>query len=165
MEQNLRQSLRQYHHLFDGGRCSGWELEELFVKAIKSDTASNHLSKWRESGHDDKEDILVIENGKEYHIQIKSGKFSGKRNSILQLSGHRLGRYNEDLNEITDYLNNRKANYIAVPYKKLKNVYGRSHVYRLCYIDYYILAEIERQNWSNMGSNFETKINMEFCSN
>ncbi|MCY4170026.1 MAG: hypothetical protein OXE59_06345 [Bacteroidetes bacterium] len=157
MEQNLRQSLSQYHHLFDGGRCSGWELEELFVKAIKSDTDANHLPKWREAGHDDMEDILIIENGNEYHIQIKSGKFSGKRDPKLQLSGHRLGRYNGDLNEITDYLNNRKANYITVPYRKLEDDYGRYHIYRLCYIDHYILAEIESQNWCKHGRQFRNQ--------
>jgi len=33
----------------------------------------------------------------QYHLQIKSGKYSGKRDPKLQLSGHRLGRYNRDL--------------------------------------------------------------------
>lgn len=34
MEQALRQNLEKYHALFDGGRCSGWELEELLFNQI-----------------------------------------------------------------------------------------------------------------------------------
>ena len=151
MEQNFRQLLNQYHDLFDGGRCSGWELEELFVKAIKSDTNANHLPKWREKGHDDKEDILVIENGKQYHVQIKSGQIKGKKDPKLKLSGHRLTRYDGDLEQITNYLNRRKANFITVPYRQLENEQGRSHIYRLGYIDHYILAEIDSRDWIKRG--------------
>jgi len=157
MEQNLRQLLKKYHELFDGGRCAGWELEELFVKAIKADTSANHLPKWREKGHDDKEDILVIENGREYHVQIKSGRLSGRKNPRLQLSGHRLGRFGGNLKQITDYLNDRTANYISVPYRRLENDHGRSHIYRLCYIDHYILAEIDSKNWTRHGGQYRNR--------
>ena len=157
MEQNLRQLIQQYHNLFDGGRCSGWELEELFVKAIKSDTNENHLPKWREAGHDDREDILVIENGKEYHVQIKSGRFSGKLEPRLQLSGHRLGRFNGDLDAITDYLNRRTANYISVPYRKREDDYGRSHIYRLCYIDHFMSGMINANEWTQQGKHYRNK--------
>ena len=68
MLQSLKGLLRKYHALFSGGRCSGWELEELIVKAIKFDTQKNHHVKWREGGHDFEEDILVKTNGKSYSI-------------------------------------------------------------------------------------------------
>lgn len=157
MEQNLRQLLKKYHELFDGGRCTGWELEELFVKAIKSDTSANHLPKWREAGHDDKEDILVIENGKEYHVQIKSGKFTGRPTPRLQLSGHRLGRFKGNLGKITEYLNQRPADYISVPYRKLENDHGRSHIYRLCYIDHHILSGLKSNDWKKHGAQYRNE--------
>jgi len=156
MEQNLRPLLKQYHDLFDGGRCSGWELEELFVKAIKSDTRANHLPKWREAGHDDKEDILVIENGKKYHVQVKSGRIT-KRDPRLQLSGHRLGRFKGDLEDITEYLNNPPANYIATPYRLLENDQGRSHIYRLCYLDRFMLAGIDSKKWVKHGAQWRNE--------
>ena len=42
MVQSLRHDLHRYHDLFSGGRCQGWELEELIVRAIKSDAQANH---------------------------------------------------------------------------------------------------------------------------
>jgi len=156
MEQNLRQLLKQYHDLFDGGRCSGWKLEELFVKSIKSDTNANHLPKWHEAGHDDKEDILVVENGKEYHVQVKSGRIT-KRNPRLQLSGHRLGRFKGDLEQISDYLNNLPANYIATPYRLLEDDQDRSHIYHLCYIDRFMLSGIKSENWYKHGRQYRNQ--------
>ena len=38
MLQDLESSLRKFHALFGGGRCDGWQLEELLVRAIQSDT-------------------------------------------------------------------------------------------------------------------------------
>ena len=66
MEQALRQSLEKYHYLFDGGRCSGWELEELVFKAIQSDNTAGHHAAWQEGGHDDQADIRVRVNGEVY---------------------------------------------------------------------------------------------------
>lgn len=57
MLQRLHHDLKKYHDLFTGGRCSGWELEELIVNAIKADTQAQHHVRWREAGHDDKADI------------------------------------------------------------------------------------------------------------
>jgi hypothetical protein len=79
MEQSFRNSLAKYHKLFDGGRCQSWELEELLVKAIKANNIAQHLPKWIEGGHDDKENILVIVNGKSHPLQMKSGKIKGKK--------------------------------------------------------------------------------------
>ena len=53
MEQTLRQYLEKYHDLFDGGRCSGWELEELVFKAIQADSTAGHHATWTEGGHDE----------------------------------------------------------------------------------------------------------------
>ena len=121
MEQNLRQLRKQYHDLFDGGRCSGWESEQHFVRAIKS------------------------------------GKLSGKQNPRLQLSGHRLDRFGANLEHATDYLNQRTAYFISVPYGKFEDDSGRFHIYCLCYVDYYILAEIDSQNWRKHGAQYRNE--------
>lgn len=102
MLQNLNKGLTRFHELFDGGRCDGWGLEELIVKAIKSDTSAHHHVFWKEAGHDDKTDIIVRINGGEFPIQIKSGKIYS--NGRLVLSGYRLGRFKGDFEKITDYL-------------------------------------------------------------
>ncbi len=47
MQQNFRQYLEKYHDLFDGGRCSGWELEELIYKSIQSDNTAGHHATWK----------------------------------------------------------------------------------------------------------------------
>ena len=136
MEQHFRQSLATYHHLFDGNRCKGWELEELVFKAIKSDKTTNHSPKWQGAGHDDKADILVNVNGTSHQIKIKSGEIRMKRNktTILSLSGYRLGRFEDDLSAISAYLNNKNVNILSVPYRKIDGDEGRKHIYRLCYI-------------------------------
>ena len=160
MEQHFRNSLTNYHKMFDGGRCQGWELEELIVNAIKSDTKANHLPKWKEGGHDDAEDILVVINGKKHKLQIKSGKLtkSKKSNQSLVLSGHRLGRFKGDFDKISEYLNNHKADILSIPYRKEDNDYGRRHIYRLCYIPSKMLSGIKGYDWTKEKS-------MHVCTN
>lgn len=154
MEQNFRQSLARYHELFDGGRCQGWELEELIVKAIKSDTTANHFVRWQEAGHDDEADIVAMTNGTAHQIQIKSGKISNNRDGekILTLSGHRLGRFGGDLEDISNYLNQREANIISVPYRQQEGVEGRKHIYRLCYIPVEVMQGIDEEDWETIGA-------------
>jgi len=74
MVQSLRHDLHRYHDLFSGGRCQGWELEELIVRAIKSDAQANHHPLWRESGHDDKADIVIHQGTRPHYVTIKSGR-------------------------------------------------------------------------------------------
>ena len=156
MEQHFRNYLADYHKLFDGGRCQGWELEELIVKAIKSDTSANHLPRWQEAGHDDKADILVTTSNANYNIQIKSGQITNNQEmgKILTLSGHRLGRFENDLQAISDYLNNRDAEVISVPYRKHDGNQGRQHIYQLCYVPTDLLKGINHQNWQPKGKQF-----------
>ena len=71
MLQRFKRDLEKYHELFAGGRCSGWEQEELIVAAIKSDTTAHHHVIWSEAGHDTKADIQVRTNGDIHLIEIK----------------------------------------------------------------------------------------------
>ena len=152
MLQRLERDLRKYHELFSGGRCSGWEQEELVVAAIKSDTAAQHHVFWQEAGHDDKADIRVRTNGDEHPLQIKSGQV---RAGNLILSGHRLGRFGGVMEDITDYLNANSANLIAIPYKKLDDANGRQHIYQVSYVDVELLTELSADDWEIDGNNYE----------
>ena len=154
MLQNLENFLRKYHELFSGGRCTGWELEELVVKAIKADTKANHHVKWKEGGHDFTEDISVNTNGTIYSLQIKSGQI---QKNCLILSGNRLGRFNGDFSKITQFLNNKKDNIISVPYAVVDDERGRAHIYKLVYIDISLITGIKKNKWEQKGTQYIQK--------
>lgn len=151
MLQRLQRDLKKYHDLFDGGGCSGWELEELIVAAITSDTQTQHHVRWREAGHDDLADIVVQTNGIEHAIQIKSGQVNGKAGK-LTLSGHRLGRFDGNIQAITRYLNANNANVITVPYHKVDGEQGRQHIYQVCYVDVRNLTGLVDTRWTRKGT-------------
>ena len=151
MLQSLRRDLETYHRLFDGGRCSGWQLEELIVKAIKSDTQANHHVLWSEAGHDDVADITVHVNSVSYQIQVKSGQIIQQN---LKLSGHRLGRYEGNLSKITNYLNSKSAHLLSIPYVKVDDRSGRRHEYTVCYIDIKYLQGITPDGWEKPGASY-----------
>lgn len=148
MEQSFEQYLTKYHELFSGGRCSGWELEELILKAIQSDNNAQHHPVWREAGHDDKADITVQVNTQKHALQIKSGKL---QKGHLILSGHRLGRFNGDLLLITTYLNNINVEIISVPYQKVDDTDGRHHSYQIVYFSAEILKDLAENTWYEHG--------------
>lgn len=147
MLQHLKRNLESYHELFDGGRCSGWELEELVVKAIKSDTQAQHQVYWKEAGHDDKADILVRTNGQEHSIQIKSGEVKANR---LVLSGHRFGRFNGDLNQITRYLAAKTDNMLSIAYERVDDDRGRQHIYQVSYVRINTIKP-DKTGWDKKG--------------
>lgn len=151
MLQSLSRFLKEYHSLFSGGRCSGWELEELIVKSIKSDTQANHHVKWREGGHDYKEDVHVKTNGKSYSLQIKSGQIT---KDYLSISGNRLGRFQKNFSKITDFLNGKKDNIISIPYKKIDDHRGRLHHYKIAYVDADLIKGLEKHRWVESGKSF-----------
>ena len=152
MLQHLRADLQKYHDLFRGGRCSGWELEELVDRAIKSDTQAQHHSKWKEAGHDDQADIVVQVNGSSHKVQIKSGKWSGKLNPELILSGHRLGRFEGNMPSITEYLNAPKASILAIPCVKADNEQGRTFSYDVGYISEETIVGLDVHKWQKKGA-------------
>ena len=156
MEQKFRSLLAEFHKLFDGSRCSGPLLEELLVNSIKSDTHSNHHVTWVENKHDDKYDIKVETNGKQHFLELKSGTVTGKGSAkALTLSGHRLGRFDEDLFKISDYLNTSDSQIISVPYRRVDNKVGRSHYYRVTYINADILKGVSGADWVKSGKQFK----------
>ena len=154
MLQHFRNSLTEYHRLFDGGRCDSWQQEELIVKAIQSDTQSQHQAFWTEGGHDDQADVRVRTNGEEHAIQIKSGRIKKSRGGVEQLvlSGHRLGRFDGVMEDISAYLNGRDAQILSVPYRRVDGEQGRQHKYRVCYIAAEVLAQVDPRAWERRGA-------------
>ncbi len=148
MLQRFQSDLRKYHDLFSGGRCLGWEQEELLVNAIKSDTQVHHHVVWREKGHDDQADLRIKTNGTVHLVQVKSGEI--RREASLILSGHRLGRFNGNLKDITAYLNGMVSNILAVPYRKVDGERGREHIYRVCYVEIRYLTGLTPHGWNGL---------------
>lgn len=166
MQQTLKKDLTAYHNLFQGGRCSGWELEELLVRAINSDTTVGHHVQWTEKGHDDSADIVVSHNGLKDYMQIKSGQVNNTKFidaagdslgmfKVINISGHRLGRFKGDLTEITDYLNNRPAHILAVPCVQTDSKTGRTFVYTVSYLDMKYLTGISDTGWTRRGKQWD----------
>lgn len=149
MLQQLRSDLAKFHGLFGGQRCSGTQLEELIVVAIKSDTQAQHHVRWQEAGHDDQADITVQTNGEAHPMQIKSGQM---RDDRLILSGHRLGRFQGVLAQIAGYLNTPCADILAVPYRRVDGDMGRQHIYRICYVDKEIMTGLDANDWTRRGA-------------
>ena len=133
MIQNLENDLKTFHNLFRGGRCEAWQLEELIVRAIKSDHSKIESVAWTGRGHDVGKDVRITEeNGKVNDIQIKSGKVE---KSNMTVSGHRTGRFKGDLNKITEFLNSSKYDTFLIPYYKEENELGRRFIYKIFYAD------------------------------
>ncbi len=142
MLQALEKDLRKFHELFQGGRCQAWQLEELIAKAIRSDFNKSERVVWKGNGHDIGCDILVNDN---IEIQIKSGAVDSK---YLTLSGHRLGRFKGNLQEITNFLNQNLYLLIAVPYYDKDCELGKSHIYQIFYLDTKMLKLNDYAKWN-----------------
>ena len=169
MEQKFRSLLGDFHELFDGSRCSGHLLEELLVNSIKSDTRSKHHAIWDENTHDDNHDILVEEtNGQRHYLEVKSGKISGKGVAkVLTLSGHRLGRFEGDLDRISDYLNRSVSQIVSVPYRRIEDSGGRNHLYKITYIQSKVLKGVKGADWRKIRKQFRAtnELGVEFTLN
>ena len=155
MCQHLRKDLQAYHAIFQGRKCSGWELEELFVRAIKSDTTAQHHVQWKGAGHDQDADIRVRTNGTEHPIQIKSGQVKNVKSMgciALVLSGYRLTRFEGNLGAMTEFLNCLPAPIIAMPCCKEDGESGRAFIYTLTYIDQSVLTGLAIGLWKKKGS-------------
>ena len=164
MQQALRQNLEKYHDLFDGGRCSGWQLEELIYKSIQSDNTAGHHATWKEGGHDDQADIRVRVNNEIYPLQIKSGeikqiKSGNERKPHLVLSGHRMTRFKSDFKAITEYLNEERADFLSIPYRKVDDETGRHHTYQIVYVEGMYLRHLNPDQWERVGSSSWKQIN------
>ncbi|MCE2687200.1 MAG: hypothetical protein LW595_01450 [Rickettsiales bacterium] len=119
-----------------------WQLEELIAKAIRSDFNKSERVVWKGNGHDIGCDILVNDN---VEIQIKSGAVDSK---YLTLSGHRLGRFKGNLQEITNFLNQNLYLLIAVPYYDKDCELGKSHIYQIFYLDTKMLKLNDYAKWN-----------------
>ena len=151
MEQFLEQDLEKYHKLFGGGRCSGTQLEEFIFRAIQLDSETGHHAMWQAGGHDIEADIRVITNETVHLLQIKSGSV---RNRKLRLSGYRLGRFGENLEEITKYLNSINSEILSVAYHPQDDEKGRKHIYQIMYVGNDYLHQLNPSSWEKSGTRF-----------
>ena len=140
MQQILRRNLKEYHHLFNGGGCSGQCLEELIFQSIRLDYNAAHPA-----------DICVTVNGETYPLEIKSGIVKGR---YLTLSGHRLGRFEGELEQITSYLNSRKSEMLSVSYRRSAEDRG-IHLYQIMYVDATYFHDLNPSSWKKIGGRWE----------
>ena len=129
MLQNFEKSLIEFHKLFQGGRCQAWQLEELLAKAIRSDFSVAEKVTWKGNGHDIDADIIVNDS---HYLQVKSGKIKNK--NYLEISGHRLGRFQGDFEKIKNFLNKSSYIIVSIPYEEAKDSKGIIHTYKIFYV-------------------------------
>lgn len=137
MLQHLEKNLIEFHKLFQGGRCQAWQLEELVAKAINSDFNAIDKAFWKGNGHDIEADISVGP----FKISVKSGtiKKNKQKQERLVISGHRLGRFEGNLDLISEFLNSNEYLLISVPYFTTESENGKQHSYQLIYMNADIL--------------------------
>ena len=149
MRQILRRNLKEYHNLFNSAGCSGRCLEELVFLSIKLDPVG-HYATWKRVSPDNQADICVTANGETYPLDIKSGIM--KRN-YLTLSGPRLQRFGQDIEQITAYLNNREAQILSASYRSAED--RGMHLYQIIYVDATYLYDLNPSNWEKTGERWE----------
>lgn len=161
MLQHLEKNLIEFHKLFQGGRCQAWQLEELVAKAINSDFRAKDKAFWKGNGHDIEADISIGD----FKISVKSGKIkkNRKKEERLTISGHRLGRFEGDLDKISNFLSSNNYLLIAVPYYENENHNGKQHIYQLIYMNADILKP---SNWNiKYSKKDKSKISQYYCTN
>ncbi|MDE0481603.1 MAG: hypothetical protein OXI67_03385 [Candidatus Poribacteria bacterium] len=163
MKQTFQHNLKKYHELFDGGRCSRWKLKELVFKSIQSDSTAGHHATWQEGGHDDQADIRVRVNGVVYPLHIKSGeikqiKAGDEKKPHLVLSGHRLGRFEGNFEDMTEYLNTDRANFLSISYRKVDDDSGRHHIYQIVYVEGRYLHQLTPSQWEQVSKSVGNKL-------
>ena len=95
--QSLKINLLNHHKLYKKIRCKAEYLEEILTLAFRS---AKFNVVWKPASHDKKKD-LIVEN---INLSVKSGVLMPRKN-FLEISGHRLTRFNRNLMNITQYLN------------------------------------------------------------
>ena len=163
MQQTLQQSLEKYHNLFDSGRCSGWEFEELIYKSIQSDKTVGYRATWREEGPHDRTNIRVRINGEIYPLQIqacdiKKTTSGDQRKPHLVVSGERLARFRGNLEAITKHLNKERGDLLGVHYRQVDDHTGKYHIYQLLHVEAKYYRQLNSDQWKKVKSNW-TQIN------
>lgn len=139
---NLKDNLLNHHKLYKEIRCKAEYLEELLTSALK---LSGFKVVWKPASHDKKKD-LVVENN---NISVKSGVLMPKK-EMLEVSGHRLTRFNHNLEKITQYLN-KSTDTLCVynPERKSTN-----HKYSLALIKKEKFSGLEESKWNDLGKTY-----------
>ena len=141
---SIKKNLDLHHQLYKKIRCKAEYLEELIVSSLRS---NSFVVDWDPASHDKEKDIVVNKTNK---IQIKSGTLQKRKNTIT-ISGHRLGRFQGNLKEITDYLNSSLSDIISV-FNPDKN--SKKHLYTVAYISREILKGLHYDKWEKEKTSY-----------
>ena len=159
MQQTLQENLEKYHDLFDRGCCSNWQLEELIYKSIQSNNTADYHATWREEGPDDQANVRVRINGETHPLQIQYGEIkkttSGdQRKLYLVISGQSLVRFKGDFKAITEHLNQERADFLSVHYRKVDDDTGKHHIYQILYVEARCRGQLNSDQWKTVKSNW-----------
>ncbi len=106
-KEKLEQDVHQYHELFQKNRCSSSELEELLTRAVGHSPEYQGKVDWESGSHRTGTDFDVVHGDMIEGASVKSGVWKFKE-SMLELSGYRLGRFEENnelrLVDVTSFL-------------------------------------------------------------
>ena len=160
MQQTLKENLEKYHDLFDSGRCSGWQLDELIYKSIQSNKTADYHATWREEGPDDHTNVRVWINGEIHPLHIRYGEikktWSGhQRKPHVVLAEQSLVRFRGDLKATTKYLNEERADFLSVHYHTVDDNMGRYHIYQILYLEARYCGQLNLDQWKTAKSNWK----------
>lgn len=143
----FKEKIKSHHELYKKIRCKAEYLEEIIVQSLRS---TKEKVKWNPAGHEQEKDILVNDT---YKIQIKSGTLT---QSKLKVSGHRLGRFENNFNKITDFLNKLDSDIYATtnPSPRMST---NEHKYHLYYVNKKAITGIKKEDWEKSGAGYKNK--------
>tara|TARA_B100002051_G_C16524386_1_gene529398 strand:- start:113 stop:670 length:558 start_codon:yes stop_codon:yes gene_type:complete len=140
--QNLKKNLLDHHKVYKKIRCKGEYLEEVLTSSFE---LSGFNVSWKPGSHDKKKDLIVRNNS----LSVKSGVLMPKK-KMLEISGHRLTRFDRNLNKISKYLNN-STDTLSVYNPKRKSL---DQKYSLAFIKKEKFSGIVESKWKDLGKSY-----------
>ena len=140
--ENLKNKLLKHHDLYKKIRCKAEYLEELLSMSLVSE---GYNVEWKPASHEKKRDLIV--NGED--LSVKSGVLMPQK-KVIEISGHRLTRFNRNFDEITAYLN-KSTDTLCVynPQKK-----SEAHKYSLAIIKKEKFSSLKVDEWKPKGKSY-----------
>ena len=66
-----------------------------------------------------------------------------------------MSRFKGDFKAITEYLNEERADFLSVPYRKVDDDSGRHHIYQIIYVEGIYLRQLNPDHWEKVKSSWK----------
>lgn len=176
--QDLKDSVRSYHGLFQESKCEATALEELTVKAFRVDERTRNGVQWIPGTHSSDSDIVLTLNPNNIvGLSVKSGvmktliqrpakrgkyrmvteeqiSLADRENGIIEVHGHRLTKHRGNFASIHQFLRDH------VPTVMLTFVHSKEdRCYQIVYVDSSVFTYPHTKNdWTPMYDRTGTKV-------